>query len=110
MPDPDDPEVVIRGLVRRREDYLLVSLFLINAQVGDGGRAVPRWLCQASLSVEHPDGTPVFVRRSVQAAELAPELDRDELAGLEMLFRDRVELAVGHGVGVRAIESADVAG
>ena len=106
-PDPDEPEVVVRGLVRRRGEQLLVSLFLVNAQLGDGGRSVPRWCCQASLAVEHPDGRPVFVRRPVQAAELAPEVDRDELAGLEMLYRDSAELAVGHGVGVHATESPD---
>ncbi len=109
-PDADEPEVVIRGLVRRRDDHLLVSLFLVNGQVGDGGRAVPRWLCQASLAVEHADGMPVFVRRSVQAVGMAPEVDRDELAGLEMLFRDSVELAVGHGVGVQAMEPAEIRG
>ncbi len=52
----------------------------------------------------------MFVRRSVQAGELAPEVDRDELAGLEMLYRDSVELAVGHGVGVHATESPDAPG
>ena len=107
VPDRDEPEVVIRGLARRRGTELLVSLFLVNTQLSDGGRSVPRWLCQASLSAEHPQGLPVFVRRSVPPGEMAPEVDREELAGLEMLFRDSVELAVGHGVGVRATESPD---
>jgi hypothetical protein len=109
-PDAAQPEVVIRGLARKRGGELLVSLFLVNGQLSDGGRSVPWWLCQASLSAEHPEGSPVFVRRSVPAGEMAPEVDREELAGLEMLFRDSVELAVGHGVGVLASESSQVRG
>ena len=87
-PDPAEPEVVVRGLVRDRGGQRLVSLFLVNGQFSDGGRSVPRWLCQASLTVEHPAGEPVFVRRSIDAIGLAPEVDRAELAGLEMLYRD----------------------
>jgi hypothetical protein len=102
VPDSAESEVVVRGLVRDRGGQRLVSLFLVNGQFSDGGRSVPRWLCQASLSAEHPAGEPVFVRRSIDSIALAPEVDRSELAGLEMLYRDTVELAVGHGVGVEA--------
>ena len=101
-PDPAESEVVVRGLVRDRGGQRLVSLFLVNGQFSDGGRSVPRWLCQASLMVEHPAAEPVFVRRTIDAIGLAPEVDRAELTGLEMLYRDTVELAVGHGVGVQA--------
>ena len=66
-PDPAEPEVVVRGLVRERGGQRLVSLFLVNGQFSDGGRSVPRWLCQASLTVEHPAGEPVFVRRTIDA-------------------------------------------
>jgi len=104
-PDHQEPEVVVRGLVRERDGHRLVSLFLVNGQLSDGGRAVPRWLCQASLGVAHPDGMAVFVRRAIDAVALAPAIDRDELAGLEMQFRSSVELAVGHGVGVHATEA-----
>jgi len=99
--DPDEPEVVVRGLVRERDGHRLVSLFLVNEQWSDGGRAVPRWLCQASLAAAAVDGAAVFVRRSLDSVALAPEIDRAELAGLEMQYRDTVELAVGHGVGVQ---------
>ncbi len=107
LPDPDEPEVIVRGLVRERSGQRLVSLFLVNKQVADGGRAVQLWLCQASLSVRHPDDLPIFVRRPIDAVELAPAVDHDELAGMEMQFRSTVELAVGHGVGVEATESPD---
>ena len=109
-PDPDEPEVVVCGLVRERGGHRLVSLFLVNGQLSDGGRSVPRWLCQASLRVEHPDGLPVFVRRPIDAVALAPAVDRDELAGLEMQYRTSVELVVGHGVGVEATEASETPG
>ena len=100
VPDEAEPEVVVRGIVRERDGHCLVSLFLVNAQVSDGGRSVPRWLCQAHLDVSAADGSPVFVRRQIDAIGLAPAVDRVELAGLEMQYRASVELAVGHGVGV----------
>ncbi|MGI8429699.1 MAG: hypothetical protein ACR2OB_10440, partial [Solirubrobacteraceae bacterium] len=104
-PDPQEPEVVVRGLVRERDGHRLVSLFLVNGQLSDGGRAVPRWLCQASLSVADPDGMAVFVRRAIDAVALATAIDRDELAGLGMPFRSNVELVVEPGVGVHDTEA-----
>jgi hypothetical protein len=96
--DPDEPEVQLEGLVRSRDEGHLLSLFLVNGQEAVGGRSVEKWLCQAELRVEAIDGTPVFVRRSVDTAALTPDLDRRELRGLELLYRGTVELAVGHGV------------
>jgi hypothetical protein len=98
-PDPAEPDVFVRGIIRERGGQRLISLFLINAQEGEG-RSQPLWLCQAGLSVDHPAGEAMFVRRAIDAASLIPEVDRAELAGLEMLYRNTVELAVGHGVGV----------
>jgi len=106
-PYSEEPEVVVRGLVRERDGHRLVSLFLVNGQVAEGGRSVDRWLCQASLTVESADGTPVFVRRPIDLAALAPAVDHEELAGLEMLYRSSIELAVGHGVAVEVTTAPD---
>ena len=105
--DEAEPDIVVRGIVRERGGQRLVSLFLVNEQLAGDGRSVPQWLCQAQLVVEHPDGRAVFVRRSLDAVALAPEIDRAELAGLEMQYRLSVELAVGHGVGVEVTEATD---
>jgi Helicase conserved C-terminal domain len=110
-PDPAEPAVLVRGLVRDRGEHRLVTLFLVNGQGADpGGRGVDRWLAQAELAVTAPGGDAVFVRRGIDVAGLAPEVDRDEIAGLEMLFRDCVELAVGHGVAVDAQYARDLPG
>lgn len=110
VPDEAEPEVVVRGIVRERDGHCLVSLFLVNGQVSDGGRSVQRWLCQAHLDVKVADGSPVFVRRQIDAVSLAPAVDRVELAGLEMQYRANVELAVGHGVGVQVTEAEGAPG
>lgn len=99
-------EVIVRGLVRVRDGHRLVSLFLVNEQQAVR-RDVPLWLCQAQLSVRAPDGAPAFERRAIDVTALTPEVDRQELAGLEMQYRSTVELAVGHGIGVEAVEAPD---
>ncbi len=108
--DANEPQVVVRGIVREREGHRLVSLFLVNEQVSPGKRAVPLWLCQSALAVTAVDDRPVFVRRRIDAIGLAPAVDREEIAGLEMQYRSSIELAVGHGVGVHVTEAPDEPG
>src|SRR3954468_19665565 len=55
-PDPDEPEVIVHGLVRDRGDHRLITLFLNNTQQAEGGRSVERWLAQSSLAVRAADG------------------------------------------------------
>ena len=110
IPDEHEPDVIVRGIVRERLGHRLVSLFLVNLQVSDGGRSVPRWLCQASLAVSAKDASAVFVRRQIDTIGLAPAIDREEIAGLEMQYRSSIELAVGHGVGVQVTEAENEPG
>jgi hypothetical protein len=106
-PDAQEPEVLVQGFVRLRDRHRLVTLFLVNGQQRGETRAVERWLAQTELSVEAPDGEAVFVRRPIDVVGLAPAVDKEELAGLEMQYRDVVELAVGHGVAVHADYDAE---
>jgi hypothetical protein len=105
IPDEGEPGVEIRGICRERGGHRLVSLFLVNTQTSSEGRSVPNWLCQASLSVTAVDGAASFVRRELDTVGLAPEVDREELAALDMQYRSCVELAVGHGIGVETSEA-----
>ena len=89
------------GIVRERDGHRLVSLFLVNEQVADGGRSVPRWLCQAQLAVAAPGRR----RRcscgaQIDAIGLAPAVDRWSSPAWRCSTAASVELAVGHGVGV----------
>ena len=106
-PDEDHPEVRVQGSVRARNANgdRLVTLFLVNAQEEPPTNRDSAWVFQPRLIVRSEADAPkraIFRRR--------PLLDTDgmdpERESLEMLYRNRVEFAVGHGVAVHA-ETAD---
>jgi len=98
-PDPDNRDVHVRGLCRRRDEAWTVTLFLVNAQQEPKARKDEAWLFQPEISVRAPDGAAVFVKR-----RLPPELNAadPEDRAMQMLYRRDVEFAVGHGVAVHA--------
>ncbi len=100
--DLEQPEVIIRGQARRACGDWLVTLFLVNEQVEPKQRKDEAWLFQVELSVGDPEGRHIFRRRPAEYIELPPGVDEKELRTLDMLFRDHVEFAVGHGVAVHA--------
>jgi hypothetical protein len=102
VPDADHPEVVVRGRSRMFGERRIVTLFLVNGQdeLERGGDAA--WLFQAELLVRAPDGAPVFASRSLVTPSAIPDVDRMELASLNMLYRHECELAVGHGIATHA--------
>jgi hypothetical protein len=101
--DPSQPDVVIRGRIRRLDDDWVVSLFLVNAQVTAGRRPKDDELVfQPEMEVTGSDGSPVFRKRNRRSATVT-----DEQRRLEMLYRRHVEFAVGHGVAVDAQVASD---
>ncbi len=100
--DPEEPEVVIRGRARRNAGDWLVTLFIVNEQPVPKQRKDEAWLFQAELEVADPEGRPVFLRRANTAAGALSDPDAEETRTLEMLHRDQVEFATGHGVSVHA--------
>jgi hypothetical protein len=100
-PDPRQPEVVVRGLVRRLADTWIVTLFLINRQHEPKNLRDSAWIFQPELRVEAPDGTPIFCRQVLPArTKLADSEAAAEKEAMAMLYRNQVEFAAGHGVGV----------
>lgn len=108
-PDANRPAVRIQGSIRAKNANgdRLVTLFLINAQEEPDTNRDTAWLFQPEL----------IVRAETEAAERAifrrrPVLDADgndpERESLEMIYRNRVEFAVGHGVAVHAETADDV--
>jgi hypothetical protein len=93
---PDQPDVVVRGIARRREKDLIVTLFLVNGQTEPEQRRDEAWLFQVELVVESPDGKAVFFRRPVAAIADGGEDPEDRR--MAMLYRRFSEFAVGHGV------------
>jgi len=108
-PDNAYPEVRVQGSIRAKNANgdRLVTLFLVNAQEEPDTNRDMAWVFQPEL----------IVRSEKEAAKHAifrrrPVLDADgmdpEREALEMIYRNRVEFAVGHGVAVHAITSENV--
>jgi hypothetical protein len=100
QPHPDQPEVYVDGLVRRRDELWHVTLFLVNGQREQERSSAGKdsaWLFQPQLVVEAVDGAPVFQQRPLRV-----EQGDEEQAGLAMRYRRQVEFAIGHGVAVQA--------
>lgn len=104
VPDPTQPDVLIRGRCRKTPSCWLMTLFLVNEQLPAASNIDERWLFQIELSAAAPDGSAVFVGRDLALPDPARDSD-GELAHLELLYREKVEFAVGHGVGVHAAPS-----
>ena len=97
-PDASQPEVTVRGRVRRNGGVWIVTAFLVNGQAEASGDKDAVWLFQAGLAARDPEGRPVF-RRSLAVPGVESDL---ETRALEMAYRDEVQFAVGHGVAVHA--------
>ena len=96
-PCPDQAQVLVQGLARQRPEQWIVTLFLVNAQPEPKRSMDTAWVFQPELAVTSVDGAPIFEKRPLPRQRLDPE----ELA-MQMLYRRRVEFAVGHGVSVHA--------
>ena len=106
-PDPENPEVRIQGTVRGRNANgdRLVTLFLVNGQREPEENKDSAWLFQPELIVRAADDAPdpaIFRRRP-----LLDEKAEDERVALEMVYRNRVEFAVGHGVSAHSETSPE---
>jgi len=98
------PEVLVQGIVRPKlpKGDRLVTVFLVNNQTKPDEGQDSAWVFQPEVIVRGAEGKPVFRRRPVLDAD-GHDLERE---ALEMVYRKRVEFAVGHGVSVQAITAA----
>jgi len=101
-PDSEQDEVRIQGTARTNaKGERLVTLFLVNDQREPETNRDSAWLFQPELSVKgagEAAGTPVFLRRPSNDV-VVDDAERDHLG---LIYRRRVEFAVGHGVAVHA--------
>ena len=106
-PDDDDPEVTVRGAVRiNKNGDRFVTLFLVNGTEEPGVSKDRAWVFQPEIAVEPPEGygrKPVFRDRPSGDA-LGGDPEREHLA---LIYRNRLEFAVGHGTSVHADTAAD---
>jgi len=103
--DADCPSVVVQGSVSAplENGDRLVTLFLVNTQTMPEQNQDQAWIFQPELSVRDMEGRAVFRRRPILRAD---EFD-EEREALEMIYRNRVEFAVGHGISVHATVSEE---
>lgn len=103
--DADCPSVVVQGSVSAplENGDRLVTLFLVNTQTMPEQNQDQAWIFQPELIVRDMEGRAVFRRRPLLRAD---EFD-EEREALEMIYRDRVEFAVGHGISVHATVSEE---
>ncbi|HEY6406846.1 MAG TPA: helicase, partial [Ktedonobacteraceae bacterium] len=92
----EQPNVVVRGIMRRSEGSWTVTLFLVNEQREPEKRRDEAWVFQPELSVEAPGSAPVFQQR----VSFRSKRPSDEEQAMKMLYRQHVSFAIGHGVGV----------
>lgn len=108
-PDKAYPEVRVQGSVRAKNANgdRLVTLFLVNAQEEPETNRDSAWVFQPELIVRSESSASkrdIFRRRPVLNANgMDPERE-----SLEMIYRNRVEFAVGHGVAIHAVTAEDV--
>lgn len=106
-PDSEQDEVRIQGAVRTNaKGERLVTLFLVNDQRDPETNRDSAWLFQPELSVRgsgEANGAPVFLRRPSNDV-VVDDTEHDHLG---LIYRRRVEFAVGHGVAVHAVTSDD---
>lgn len=100
-PDPEQPEVVVEGVVRRVDGDWVVTLFLVNEQEMPDSNEEEAWVFQPKLRVEGAAGRPVFRSRWAEEDRTGAG-EGPEHRILAMLYRTEVEFAIGHGVAVHA--------
>ena len=106
--DTDCPEVIVQGAVSAplKNGDKLVTIFLVNCQRAPEQNQDEAWVFQPELIVRDPEGHPIFRRRPVLDADSSD----DERVALEMIYRNHVEFAVGHGISVHAKPSVEDTG
>lgn len=99
----EQPEIVVRGTVRRHEEHWIVSLFLVNGQSEPKVRRDEAWIFQPELSVEAPDGAPIFRQRPrLRDPGRTDRVAYEEESAMAMVYRHHVGFAVGHNTSVHA--------
>lgn len=107
QPRPDtDPAVVVQGKMRQTPRGWVVTVFFVNTQLEQDRKKDEAWVIQPKMRVLDAAAPPrpIFIQRRDWQHDLTKmdPISREETETLEMLYRHRLEFAVGHGVSVHA--------
>ena len=101
-PDRGQMKVQVQGTVRTTDEgERLVTLFLVNGQEESDRNTDGVWLFQPEIAVEPPEGhgEKLVFRRRPSGNQRGGDPEREHLA---LIYRNRLEFAVGHGTSVHA--------
>lgn len=100
--DTENEGVRVQGTIRTNKNgERLVTLFLVNTQEEPDENKDRAWMFQPELIVHgrDPEKQEAVFRRRPASESFADDPERDRLA---LIYRNRLEFAVGHGVSVHA--------
>ena len=100
VPDATQPLVVVEGLVRKRAEGWIITLFLVDKQPKPEKQQDEAWLFQAVLRVAATTAASIFRRRDVVPATRDDDERAREDRQMAMLYRRDGEFATGHGTAV----------
>lgn len=108
-PRPDfDPAVIVQGKMRQTPRGWVVTVFLVNTRPEQDRKKDEAWVFQPKMWVLDAavPPQPIFVQRRDWQHDLTKmdPISREETETLEMLYRHRLEFAVGHGVSVHTTQ------
>ena len=99
----EDLICIMGNVTRPIGDSRLVTLFLVNKQLEPRENRDAAWLFQPVITVRSPDGKAIFKKRPLQNLSK----DDPEMKALDMIYRKKVEFAVGHNTSIHATASAE---
>lgn len=103
-PDPDWGDIIVSGVIREPSGgATVITLFLVNEQREQATQRDEQWLFQVELAVSGIDDAPVFIR-PIASGTMAHEAEAE---ALDMLYRNQVEFAAGHGTAVHVVTDPD---
>ena len=101
-----DPLVAIQGRIRKTSNGWIVTVFMVNTEDEPKRGKDAAWIFQPKMRVVDAadPARAIFVQRRDWRHDLTKmdRLTREETETLEMLYRRRLEFAVGHGTSVHA--------
>lgn len=101
-----DPDVIVRGKMRHSSRGWLVTIFFVNNSAERNRRKDEAWVFQPEMSISEmgDEPTPIFIQRHDLRLDLnnLDPISCLEHQTMDMLYRNKLEFAVGHGVSVHA--------
>ena len=105
QPRPDtDPAVIVQGKIRLTPRGWVITVFFVNTQPEQDRKKDEAWVFQPKMWVLDAavPPQPIIIQRRDWQHDLTrmDAITREETETLEMLYRHRLEFAVGHGASV----------